>query len=64
MSKKRAVNFQLRQLHRNRNYWAFDFIDKKGKAMMSSVDVLINSNYFIEYDDWDYNKLWGFVRTR
>ena len=70
MSKKKAVDFELRQLHRNRNYWIFDFIDKKGRTMMSSVDVIINSHYYIEYDEssgvynWDYEKLNGFVRSR
>lgn len=33
--------------------------------MMSSVDVVLNSLYLTDgADDWDYEKLKGFVRTR
>ena len=33
--------------------------------MMSSVDVLLNSEYFNNGDgDWDYVLLAGYVRTR
>ena len=60
MSKKRAVNYDLSYVHyRSRpEYIKVDFIDKKGRTMMSSVDVLINLEYFNEDD------LSGFVRAR
>ncbi len=65
MSKKRAVDYQLKYLHKNRPYVTIDFIDKKGRKMMSSVDVLLNSGYFTDGEgDWDYTSLAGFVRTR
>ena len=60
MSKKKAVNFDLSYIHfRSRpEYIKVDFLDKKGRTMMSSVDVLINLEYFDEGD------LKGFVRAR
>ena len=60
MSKKRATNFDLSYIHfKSRpEYVKVDFIDKKGRTMMSSVDVLINLEYF------DENDLKGFVRAR
>ena len=60
MSKKKAINFDLSYIHyRSRpEYVKVDFIDKKGRTMMSSVDVLINLEYFDEGD------LKGFVRAR
>ena len=60
MSKKKAVNFDLSYIHfRSRpEYIKVDFLDKKGRTMMSSVDVLINLEYF------DENDLKGFVRAR
>ena len=65
MSKKRAIDYELRYLHKNRPYVTIDFIDKKGRKMMSSVDVLLNSGYFTDgNEDWDYVALKGFVRTR
>ena len=65
MSKKRAVDYELRFLHKNRPYITIDFIDKKGRVMLSSVDVLYNSYYLSdENDDWDYQKLAGFIKTR
>ena len=65
MSKKKAVNYELSYLHKNRPYVVMDFIDKKGRKMMSSVDVLLNSGYFTDgAEDWDYTALKGFVRTR
>ncbi len=65
MSKKRAVDYELKYLHKNRPYVCIDFIDKKGRKMMSSVDVLLNSGYFTDgEEDWDYTKLAGFVKTR
>ncbi len=60
MSKKKAINFDLSYIHyRSRpEYVKVDFIDKKGRTMMSSVDVLINLEYFDEGD------LKGFVHAR
>lgn len=60
MSKKKAVNYDLSYVHyRSRpEYIKVDFLDKKGRTMMSSVDVLINLEYFDERD------LKGFVRAR
>ena len=65
MSKKRAVDYELQYVHRNRPYVTINFLDKKGRTMMSSVDVVLNSLYLTDgADDWDYEKLKGFVRTR
>lgn len=65
MSKKRAVDYELQYVHRNRPYVTINFLDKKGRKMMSSVDVVLNSLYLTDgADDWDYEKLKGFVRTR
>ena len=65
MSKKKATDYQLRYIHNSRPYVAIDFIDKKGRTMMSSVDVLLNSDYFNDGEgDWDYVALAGFVKTR
>jgi hypothetical protein len=65
MSKKKATDYQLRYIHKNRPYVAIDFIDKKGRTMMSSVDVLLNSLYLTDGEgDWDYAALGRFVRTR
>tara|TARA_R110002012_G_C11312857_1_gene574818 strand:- start:66 stop:248 length:183 start_codon:yes stop_codon:yes gene_type:complete len=60
MSKKKAVDYDLAYIHfRSRpEYIKVDFLDKKGRTMMSSVDVLINLEYF------DENDLKGFVRAR
>ena len=60
MSKKRARDYDLFYVHyRSRpEYVKVDFIDKKGRTMMSSVDILINLEYF------DENDLRGFVRAR
>ena len=60
MSKKRAVNFDLSYVHYKSRpeYVKVDFLDKKDRTMMSSVDVLLNLEYFDEDD------LRGFVRAR
>ena len=60
MSKKRATDYDLNYVHyRSRpEYVKVDFIDKKGRTMMSSVDVLVNLEYF------DENDFKGFVRAR
>lgn len=65
MSKKRAVDYELSYVHKNRPYVSINFIDKKGRKMISSVDVLLNSGYFTDGEgDWDYVALHGFMRTR
>ena len=65
MSKKKAVDYELQYVHRNRPYVTINFLDKKGRTMMSSVDVVLNSLYLTDgADDWDYEKLKGFVRSR
>ena len=66
MSKKKAVDYELSFIGPpNKGYVKIDFFDKKGRTMMSSVDVVLNSMYLSNgVDDWDYVKLNGFVRTR
>jgi hypothetical protein len=65
MSKKKAVDYELAYLRPNRPYVSIEFLDKKGRTMMSSVDVVLNSMYLTDGgDDWDYDKLRGFVKTR
>ena len=66
MSKKRAVDYELSYVGPpHKGYVQMDFIDKKGRTMMSSVDVVLNTMYLSDgADDWDYQKLKGFVRTR
>lgn len=60
MSKKRAVDYLLSYVHyRSRpQYATVDFLDKKNRTMRSSVDVVINLEYF------DQETLTGFIRTR
>jgi len=65
MSKKKAVDYTLEYLRPNRPYLSINFIDKKGRTMISSVDVVLNSNYLSTEDgEWDLTKLNGFVATR
>jgi hypothetical protein len=65
MSKKKAIDYSLEYVHHNRPYVSIDFLDKKGRKMMSSVDVVLNSMYLTDgADDWDHDKLRGFVKTR
>lgn len=66
MSKKRAVDYNLSYVGPSRKgYLQISFLDKKKRTMMSSVDVVLNSLYLTDgADGWDYDKLWGFVRTR
>ena len=66
MSKKRAVDYELSYVGPpHKGYVQMDFIDKKGRKMMSSVDVVLNTMYLTDgADDWDYDKLRGFVKTR
>ena len=60
MSKKKAVGYDLAYTHykSNPNYINVDFIDKKGRKMMSSVSLLINFDYFNAID------LDNFVKAR
>ena len=65
MSKKKAIDFELAYLQSNRPYVSINFLDKKGRTMMSSVDVVLNSQYLTtEEGEWDMDKLNGFVKTR
>ena len=66
MSKKKAVDYELSFVGPgHKGYVHINFFDKKGRMMMSSVDVVLNSTYLMdEADGWDYNKLNGFVKTR
>jgi len=48
MSKKKAVECNVYYVHwNNPNYVCVDFIDKKGRKMLSSVDVVLNTNYIL-----------------
>ena len=59
MSKKKAVNYDLNYLHPSRpHYIRVDFLDKKGRTMMSSVDLVLNMEYL------DEDVLQGYVRSR
>lgn len=60
MSKKRAVDYQLSYVHfrSHPQYATIDFLDKKERVMRSSVEVLINLEYF------DGKTLSGFAYTR
>lgn len=65
MSKKKAIDYELAYVHPGRPYVSIEFLDKKGRKMMSSVDVVLNSLYLTnDAGDWDYDKLRGFVKTR
>ena len=65
MSKKKAIDYELAYIHPSRPYVSIEFLDKKGRKMMSSVDVVLNSMYLTDgAEDWDYDKLHGFVKTR
>jgi hypothetical protein len=46
MSKKKAEYCSLELLAENRPYANFVFYDKKQRRMLSSVDVVINLEYF------------------
>lgn len=60
MSKKRAIDYDLTYVHYKSRpeYVNLDFLDKKGKRLMSSVSILLNLEYF------DENDLNGFVKAR
>jgi len=67
MSKKRAVDYALAYIHQKSRpqYVQINFLDKKGRTMMSSVDVVLNTLYLTDgQDGWDDDKLNGFVKTR
>ena len=66
MSKKKAVDYFLSYIHHSKpHYVQIDFLDKKQRTMMSSVDVVLNTLYLTNGEgDWDYAKLNGFVRSR
>ena len=59
MSKKKAVAYDLNYLHSSRpHYIRVDFLDKKGRTMMSSVDLVLNMEYL------DEDILRGYVLSR
>ena len=59
MSKKKAVAYDLNYLHQSRpHYIRVDFLDKKGRTMMSSVDLVLNMEYL------DEDILRGYVLSR
>ena len=59
MSKKKAVAYDLNYLHPSRpQYIRVAFLDKKGRTMMSSVDLVLNMEYL------DEDILQGYVRSR
>ncbi len=60
MSKKRAVGYDLTYTHfrSHPEYINLDFIDKKGRKLMSSVTILLNLEYFGE------DEVKGFVKAR
>lgn len=66
MSKKKATDYYLSYIHPSRpHYVQIAFLDKKGKTMRSSVDVVLNSMYLTDEEgNWDLTKLEGFVYTR
>ena len=66
MSKKKAIDYHLSYVGPpHKGYLKIDFLDKKNKMMLSSVDVVLNTAYLTNgADDWDYDKLRGFVKTR
>jgi len=66
MSKKKALDYELSFVGPpHKGFVRINFLDKKGRTMMSSVDVVLNSMYLSDgADDWDYDKLMGFVKTR
>jgi len=60
MSKKRAIDYQLSYVHfrSHPQFATIEFLDKKNRVMRSSVDVVINLEYF------DGKTLKGFAYTR
>lgn len=51
MSKKKAHFYDLQLLSNNRPYVTISFFDHKERRMMSSVDVVLNLDYFPEDRD-------------
>jgi hypothetical protein len=58
MSKKKALFYGLTLLASNRPYASIDFFDKRERKLMSSVDVVLNLEYF------DEAAIAGFISTR
>jgi hypothetical protein len=58
MSKKKALFYNLTLLSINRPYASIDFFDKRERKLMSSVDVVLNLEYFGE------SAIAGFISTR
>ncbi len=51
MSKKKAHFYDLQLLSNSRPYVTISFFDHKERRMMSSVDVVLNLDYFPEDRD-------------
>ena len=66
MSKKKAIDYRLSYVHPAKpQYVQISFLDKNDKELRSSVDVVLNSLYLVgKDDDWDLERLRGFVLTR
>ena len=66
MSKKKAIDYRLSYVHPAKpQYVQISFLDKNDKELRSSVDVVLNSLYVVgKDDDWDLERLRGFVLTR
>jgi len=66
MSKKKAVDCNVYYLHwNNPNYVGIDFIDKRGRKLLSSVDVALNVNYISNgNNELDEDTLRKFVISR
>jgi hypothetical protein len=60
MSKKRAIGYDLSYVHYRSHpeYVNLDFMDKRGKKLMSSVTIVLNLEYFGE------DEIKGFVKAR
>lgn len=58
MSKKKAQFYNLELLSRNRPYATINFFDHKERRMLSSVDVVLNLDYY------DEDSIWSFVTSR
>jgi len=66
MSKKKAIECNVYYLHwNNPNYVCVDFIDKRGRKMISSVDIVLNMNYISDDDNKiDEEKIRKYVISR
>lgn len=58
MSKKKAQFYNLDLLSKNRPHATINFFDHKERCLLSSVDVVLNLEYY------DQDSIWGFVTSR